>query len=335
MFLHFEDDFKRVKSASGQADLKPITLEDRDSADLLVRRRAVEDHFAQLGHTYRHGRLYRTFEHRVSRPALKLALKVAGVYSRGLENALTPTVSKVSLFFPQLPATLDGFQILHLSDFHIDGTPGLTERLIPLLERLSPDVCVMTGDYRFEDYGPCEAIYPLMRKVLSAIRARFGVFGILGNHDSSGMVSRLEELGMRMLVNEAVALGLGSGPLWLVGVDDPFDYGCHDLERALDSVPLGAFKVLLAHAPEIYEEAAQASVALYLAGHTHAGQIRIPGIGALQNASCPRSYAAGHWRHRGMQGYTSAGVGCSSLPVRFGCPPEIALIELKTDTGSR
>ncbi len=325
----------RAKSASEQAELKPVAVEDRSLTDLLSRRRTIEDHFAQLGHTYRHGRMYRTFEHRVSRPALKLALKVARIYSRGVENALTPAISNITLFFPRLPAALNGFQILHLSDFHIEGTPGLTERLVPLLEKLRPDVCVMTGDYRFEDHGPCEAVYPLMRKVLSAIRARFGVFGVLGNHDSSAMVSRLEELGMRMLVNEAVALGLGSNPLWLIGVDDPFDYGCHDLQRALDPVPANAFKVLLAHAPEIYEEAAQASVDLYLAGHTHAGQIRMPGIGALRlNAKCPRSYTAGHWRHRDMQGYTSAGVGCSSLPVRFGCPPEIALIELRSDSGS-
>ncbi|MBV8866481.1 MAG: metallophosphoesterase [Acidobacteriaceae bacterium] len=323
-----------VESVPEQTRSKSITVDDRAVSELLKRRRAVEDHFAQLGHTYRHGRVYRAFEHRVSRPALKLALQVAGIYSRGIENALTPVLNKVPLFFPGLPTAWEGFQILHLSDFHIDGTPALAETLVAVLESLRPDVCVLTGDYRFEDHGPSEAIYPLMRKVLSGIQSRFGVFGILGNHDSSGMVSRLEELGIQMLINEAAAIGPGSNPLWLIGVDDPFDYGCHDLERALDSVPSGGFKILLAHSPEIYREAEAAGIDLYLAGHTHAGQIRIPGIGALrQNASCPRAYAAGHWRHLHMQGYTSAGVGCSSLPVRFGCPPEIALIELKSDTG--
>ncbi len=325
-----------VESASKQAHSKQVAVEERPLAELLVRRSAIEEHFAQLGHTYRHGRLYRAFERRVSRPALRLALQLAGIYSRGVENALSPVVKSVPLFFPDLPPALDGFQILHLSDFHIDGTPGLAESLIPLLRGLRPDLCVLTGDYRFEDHGPCEAVYPLMREILSGIRSRLGVFGILGNHDSSGMVSRLEELDIRMLVNEAVALGSGSDHLWLIGVDDPFDYGCHDLERALDPVPPGSFKVLLAHAPEIYEQAADAGIDLYLTGHTHAGQIRFPGLGALrQNARCPRAYAAGHWRHRDMQGYTSAGVGCSSLPVRFGCPPEIALLELRSDTGRR
>ncbi len=321
-----------LESAPEQACSKAIAIEERPLAELLAHRSAIEEHFARLGHTYRHGRMYRAFEHRVSRPALKLGLQLAGIYSRGVENALSPVVNAVSLFFPDLPRALNGFQILHLSDFHIDGTPGLAESLIPLLRDLKPDVCVLTGDYRFEDHGSCEAVYPLMRRILSVIRSRFGVFGILGNHDSSGMISPLEELGIRMLVNESVAIGSGSDQLWLIGVDDPFDYGCHDLERALEEVPSGSFKVLLAHAPEIYEEAAQAGVDLYLTGHTHAGQIRLPGLGALrQNANCPRAYAAGHWRHRGMQGYTSAGVGCSSLPVRFGCPPEIVLLELRSE----
>ncbi len=325
-----------AKSASTHSRASSTVLEERPLDELLRRRRAVEQHFAQLGHTYRHGRLYRSFEHRVSRPALKLALQLAGIYSRGLENALNPSISRTSLTFQSLPPALDGFRILHLSDFHIDGTPGIAERLIPLLKGLRPDLCVLTGDYRFEDHGPCEAVYPLMRQILSGIQSRFGVFGILGNHDSSGMVSNLEELGVRMLLNEAVAIGSGPEAFWLIGVDDPFDYGCHDLERALGSVPPSSFKVLLAHSPEIYEPAEKAGIDLYLTGHTHAGQIRIPIIGALrQNASCPREYAGGQWRHRKMQGYTSAGLGCSSLPVRFGCPPEIALIELKSDVGGR
>ncbi len=291
----------------------------------------VEKEFARLGHTYRHGRLYRRFEHLVTRPALRAALKLSGMYARGQRNALSPVVRQVSLRFENLPAQLNGFQILHLSDFHIEGTPGLMPALVPLLEQLQPDVCVMTGDYRFEDHGPCERVYPLMQEIVSSIQARFGIFGILGNHDSSEMAFRMEDIGVRMLVNESVAIGESVAPLWLIGVDDPFDYQCHDLPKALARVPAGSFQVLLAHAPEIYEEAARAGIALYLSGHTHAGQIRIPGIGAIRhNAQCPGALVHGAWQYKGLQGYTSAGVGCSSLPVRFACPPEIVLIDLLT-----
>jgi hypothetical protein len=316
----------------GQAESK--LSDPRSLGDLLKRRIAVEEHFAQSGHTYRHGPLYRHFERLVARPLLKAGLQLTGLYPRGIKNALSPVLRKVTVRFEDLPPALAGFQILHLSDFHIDGTPGLTEALIPLLSDLEPDVCVMTGDYRFEDKGPCEQVYPLMRRIVSNVRTRFGIFGVLGNHDTAEVAVRLEQIGIRMLVNESV--GIADTPLWLTGVDDPFDYRCHDLAKALEPVPAGSFRVLLAHAPEIYDEAVQADIHLYLSGHTHAGQIRFPYFGALRhNARCPKALAHGLWRYKSLQGYTSAGVGCSSLPVRFGCPPEIALIELaSTDTDS-
>ena len=308
---------------------------DRKSGDarllweLLKRRIAVEEHFAQIGHTYRHGRLYRHFEHAVSRPVLRAGLKLMGLYRRGLKNALSPVIRHIAVQFDDLPPVLDGFQILHLSDFHVDGTPGLAEVLVPLLGSLEPDVCVLTGDYRFEDHGPCEEVYPLMQRIASSVRARFGIYGILGNHDSAEIAVRLERIGIRMLINESVPIG--ETPLWLIGVDDPFDYQCHDLVGALEGVPSDSFRVLLAHAPEIYDEAVQAGINLYLSGHTHAGQIRLPYLGAVRrNARCPGDLIQGLWRYRSIQGYTSAGVGCSSLPVRFNCKPEIVLIELQS-----
>ncbi len=305
--------------------------EQRSLPALLSRRVAVEREFARLGHTYRHGKFYRRFEHHVTRPALKFALKATGLYERGVRNAQSPVIREISLRFPSLPDKLDGFQILHLSDFHIEGVPGLVDALIPLLRSLRPDVCVLTGDFRFEDHGPCEPVFPLMQALLSSVRPRFGSFGILGNHDTAEIAVRMERIGVRMLINEAVPLGDSAAPLWLIGVDDPFDYQCHDLARAQSSVPPASFKVLLAHAPEIYDEAAGSGIDLYLSGHTHGGQIRLPVLGAIRrNARCPSAFAYGHWSYKGLQGYTSPGIGCSSLPVRFGCPPEVVLITLRS-----
>ena len=313
---------------------RTLTLAAREEsslADRLAPRIAIEQEFARLGHTYRHGRLHRAIENHFARPALKLALQCAGLYGRGVGNALRPVIRELCLWFPNLPSTFDGFRILQISDLHIDGTDGLAEALSCVLSTIESDVCVLTGDYRFEDRGPCDAVYPLMRMIVSSISAKHGIFGILGNHDPAEIAFFLEENGVRMLVNESAGIGCGEDkPLTLIGVDDPFDYRCDDLPGALAGVPENAFKVLLAHAPELYEPAAQSGIDLYLSGHTHAGQIRFPVIGSLHhNARCPRSYAFGHWMHRGMQGYTTAGAGCSSLPVRFNCPPEIALIELR------
>ncbi len=313
---------KNLTATPSRANREPLTK-------LLKRRTEVEKRFAKLGHTDRHGPFYRKFEHAVTRPLLKLGLKTMGIYSRGQENALTPVVRNIELHFANLPSAFEGFRILHLSDFHIDRNPRLAHVLAQTLNGLTADLCVLTGDYRFEDHGPCEPLYPLMREILSSISASYGTFGILGNHDTSEIALRLEQMGLSMLVNEAVVIEKDGQSLWLIGVDDPFDYQCHELGKARASIPPGSFEVLLAHAPEIYREAAQAGVSLYLSGHTHAGQIRIPGIGAVrQNATCPRAYTFGHWQHGDMQGYTSAGVGCSSLPVRFNCPPEIVVLEL-------
>jgi predicted MPP superfamily phosphohydrolase len=306
-----------------------MTQSDATLAERLKPRIAVEEHFARLGHTYRHGKAFRIFEHYLMRPALKIGLSAVGLYGRGRANALRPVLRHIALRYPHLPVAFNGFRVLHVSDFHIDGVDGLAEALAPLLAATSADLCVFTGDYRFEDRGPCPEVYPRMRTVIEAISAEHGILGILGNHDPAEMVWGLEALGVRMLVNEAFEIRRGADSLWVVGVDDPFDYRCHDLAAAVEAVPPNAFKLLLAHVPEIYQMAADRGIDLYLSGHTHAGQIRLPFVGAIKhNANCPKEFRYGLWKHGRMHGYTSAGVGCSSVPVRFNCPPEIVLFEL-------
>jgi len=265
----------------------------------------------------------------IARPILRSALQIMGLYPRGLRNALDPVVRHLLFEFENLPESFHGFRILHLADPHVDGVDGLAEIVTERAAALPADLCVMTGDYRFEMEGPCDAVYSRMATLLSGVRAHHGVLAILGNHDESYIAVKLESLGVRMLINEAVEITRGGDRLWMIGVDDPHHYGCDDLDGALVSVPPDAFKVLLAHSPEMFAEAAAAEIHLYLCGHTHAGQICLPGIGApLINADCPRAYTHGRWQYGTMQGYTSAGVGCSLLPVRYNCPPEIALITL-------
>jgi uncharacterized protein len=306
-------------------------IEEHRLAERLRRRVEIERRHAQLGHTRRHGRWKRLFERRIERTVLRYGLKAVGLYERGRQNALTVRTTRLPLEFPELPAAFDGFRILHVSDFHIDGVDGLAEALELAISELrpEPDLCVFTGDYRFEDLGDCQRVYPRMQTVVRGIRARHGIYGILGNHDAAEIAFRLEEFGVHMLVNESIRIERGNASIWLAGVDDRFEYECDDLPAALDGIPPEAFKILLSHSPELYNEAGAARISLYLTGHTHAGQIRLPGIGAMKhNARCPRRMAFGAWQHQGMQGYTSAGVGCSSIPIRFGCPPELALLEL-------
>jgi predicted MPP superfamily phosphohydrolase len=294
----------------------------------LARRRAAETAFRK-GRLKRAHRDSLVLRERVLSVTLRAALKLTGLYSRGMRNALEPVVREVRFELEGVPASFDGFRILHLADLHIDGMDGLTDVMAERVAGIDADLWVMTGDYRFATHGPCEEVYSRMWRILRSFRPHHGVFAILGNHDESEIAVELEGFGVRMLINEAVKITRDGEGLWVVGVDDPHHYGCDDLESALESVPPGAFKLLLAHSPEMFTEAAEAEVDLYLCGHTHAGQICLPRIGApLMNADCPRSYTSGRWRHGEMHGYTSAGVGCSLLPVRYNCPPEITVIEL-------
>jgi len=232
--------------------------------------------------------------------------------------------------FDSLPPAFCGFTILHLSDIHADGLTGLTESIAERLHDLQVDLCVLTGDYRYRLHGPCHEVYPNMEKILASVNARYGIVGVLGNHDAAEKVPELERLGVTMLVNQSLELSHGGDTIWLVGLDDPHYYGCDDLPGALRGVPEKTFKVLLVHTPELLAEAEASGVDLYLCGHTHGGQICLPFIGPLiSGANCPRRYVRGAWRYKRMQGYTSAGVGVSVVPVRFFCPPEIVLIELR------
>jgi hypothetical protein len=299
-------------------------------AERLKPRREVEHYFERSGRTFRKSRFRLWFNIQVKTRLLKLVFRAMGIYRRGVRNATALQVKRVELHMPNVPAAFRGFRILHLSDFHIDGVNGLAERLECLLKDLRPDLCVFTGDYRFEIMGPCADVYPRMQKVISSIRAKYGIMAILGNHDASEIAYRMEEMGVRMLINEAAEVRQGKDSIWIAGLDDDFDYRRADLPLALQSVPDESFVILLAHDPQLYRAAARRGIALYLCGHTHAGQIRLPFLGAAKkNARVARKFLQGKWQYQEMQGYTSWGAGCSTIPVRYNCPPEIAILELR------
>jgi predicted MPP superfamily phosphohydrolase len=308
-------------------------IEEQSLAERLKPRVAREKQFEALGRRIRNKSLLFRYEKVWIRPVLKLGLGMIGLYKRGLQNALRPVVRSMEVWSERLPPAFDGYKVLHVSDLHIDDMPLLTPKLQELLEGIKADVCLITGDYRFDDEGTCENIYPQVRKLVPYLTRPDGVYSILGNHDVSEIAFALNDMGIRMLVNDSIEIRRGNESISVVGIDDPFDYKTDDLPGSVANVPAQEFKVLLAHTPELYQQASDLGIDLYLCGHTHAGQIRFPIIGALRNnANCPTEYAYGPWRHGSMQAYTSAGVGCSSLPIRYNCPPEVTLIELRHGT---
>jgi len=267
--------------------------------------------------------------------AVGLALRLAGLYRRGQRNALAFVVRENPVALPDLPTAFDGLRILHLSDLHLDGYPGLGSHIARAVSGLRFDLCVLTGDFRFFDTGQYRHIAAELEALAPALHCRFGVYGVLGNHDFIEMAPLLETTGVRLLLNESVALTTAGEALWLVGLDDAHLYGLYDFERGLRGVPTNGVRILLVHSPELIPEAAMRGFSLYLAGHTHAGQMCLPGRRPLfLNARCPRHYTAGPWRFNRMAGYTSAGVGSSGVFARFFCPPEIVIHVLQRETSN-
>jgi len=261
---------------------------------------------------------------------IKTLLKTTGVWPLAVNNASRYQIIEHAVAIPHLPEAFDGFRILHLSDLHIEGMIDKGHALQATLSALQYDLCVMTGDYRFLTYGHYDKTLTLMESLVKRIKAPYGVTGILGNHDWLEMVPGLERSGIRMLLNEAQALEKGSETIWLLGLDDVHYYETGDLQKAVRLAPSEAVRILLVHSPEIIPEASAAGIDLYLCGHSHGGQICLPGgHPVITHCRCPRPYKAGPWQYQAMRGYTSRGVGTSLFPIRLFCYPEIIIHTLK------
>lgn len=259
---------------------------------------------------------------------IRAALTLVGLHQRGRRNVLDIQVRENEVWLNRLPTAFDGFTLLHLSDLHLDMSQEHRSRLIERVQGLSYDICVLTGDFRFRTFGP----YTPTLDALAALRPHLGerVYAVLGNHDTIRMVPGMEALGFRMLMNESVLLERDGETLALVGIDDAHYFRTHNYHKATTDVAPDGCAILLSHTPETYRHAAHADFSLMLCGHTHGGQICLPGgIPILTDSDAPRSTAQGAWQHHGMQGYTSVGCGASIVDVRFNCPPEVTLHRLR------
>lgn len=259
---------------------------------------------------------------------IRLILRGLGLYGRGLSNAAAIEIRHNEVILPTLPEAFDGFTLLQLSDLHLDMDSAYPAALIERLQQVDYDICVMTGDFRAKTYGDHDAAIAALAEVRPHLRGP--VYAILGNHDSIRMVPGIEALDIDLLLNESIALERDGARIHLAGIDDPHYYQVDNFDRASAAIPSEDVSILLSHSPETYRHAAHADFDLMLSGHTHGGQICLPGgIALMTNADCPRRFCRGAWRHHAMQGYTSTGSGASVVGVRYNCPPEITLHHLR------
>ncbi|WP_189442680.1 metallophosphoesterase [Salinicola rhizosphaerae] len=248
-----------------------------------------------------------------------------------------PPVVEVDVALETLPAGLDGFTIVQLSDLHIGPTikGGHLRRIIERTNALSPDLVAITGDLTD---GRVDELMPELES-LSRIEARHGTFCVTGNHEyyseAEAWVAAFRRLGLRVLVNEFALLEHDTDQLAVAGITDLtagyyVDRHRSDPTQAAEGMPQGIPRILLAHQPNSAPAAALSGFDLQLSGHTHGGQIWPWSLLARR----ANRFLAGLGREGRMWVYTSRGTGYWGPPMRLGAPSEITRIRLRQAEGA-
>jgi predicted MPP superfamily phosphohydrolase len=237
--------------------------------------------------------------------------------------------------------------LLHISDLHVERFGQREERLLQIVQEIAPDIIVLTGDYVNLSYVDDLVAHADTRRVLEALSsgegytAPGGVYAVLGSATVDRNSAPLfDGLSISLLRDESSIVDLGQGRrLALLGLDcshDP-ERDTERLKSVAAQAPTGALRVLLYHSPELITVAPQFDINLYLCGHTHGGQVRLPLFGAVVTSSkLGKRFEMGHYQVKDTHLYVSRGVGLEGLGaprVRFLCPPEITLCSLRGERG--
>lgn len=249
-------------------------------------------------------------------------------------------ISDIQIELQSLSPDFDNYRIVHISDFHLGTWLKVhpLKQVIEMVNHLEPDLIALTGD--FVNSNP-EKHAPVLINALSNLFAKDKIVAVLGNHDhwtDPDIVREvLRESNIIDLSNRVDAIQRNSSHLNLSGVDDHLA-GKDDLKSVIDQIPDGSTNILLAHEPDFADISSRSGkFDLQISGHTHGGQICLPLLGSLYLPRYGRKYSSGMYRVNGMVLYTNRGLGTSWLPIRYNCPPEIALLTLsapKIKTGS-
>lgn len=258
---------------------------------------------------------------------IRHSLRITGLYERAQRNARNIRLIHNPLPIRGLPRPFEGLRILQLSDLHTDLDARITAAIASRVREADYDLCVLTGDYRARTYGPYQGALEGLASIRRELKGP--IYAVLGNHDTIRLVPGMEAMGIRVLLNESVPIEQDGTLIHLAGIDDAHYYQVHNIHQAAADIAPDGISLLLSHTPEVYRQAAHAGFVAMLSGHTHGGQICLPGGYALTwDARCPRRLAAGAWTYGDMQGYTSVGSGSSVVNARLNCLPEITVHEL-------
>ena len=263
------------------------------------------------------------------RPLRTLALSLGQVARSAFAEPFMLTIERRAIFLRRLPKALDGLRIVQLSDLHLGPLTSSAQlrRAVETANSLDPDIIALTGDYISHERhyaAPCA-------EVVGRLRARHGVFAVLGNHDHWTDAALITDLfraeGIKVLINEGMRFDKDGAGFWLAGVNDTM-VGLEDLPLAMAGASDDEMKLLLAHNPIILRRAARAGVDLVLSGHTHGGQVALRSDRSASGRP-RRRLLKGLGRQGETQIYVTRGLGTVILPIRYGCPPEVSLLELR------
>lgn len=268
---------------------------------------------------------------------------VAALGTQGYSESYDLQLKKIEIPLARLPVAFDGFTIAQLSDFHYEEhfSAVPVRKSVELVNHLQPDLIVFTGDFvtvpmfmpeRHAHHHSANSAFPCAQ-VLSQMQAGMGKFAVLGNHDvyenRSLVISALHAHHIPVLQNGSIPIERGGARFWLAGIDDALE-GAPDLGATIEKIPNNEAIVLLAHEPDFADETALSRVDLQLSGHSHGGQVWIPGIGAPWLPSLARKYPRGLYKVGKLIVYTNIGIGTIRAPVRINCVPEVTLITLRS-----
>ncbi len=252
------------------------------------------------------------------------------------KHKLDPSVfdiNPIMLPLSRLDAAFDGYRIVHISDLHTDTWLGV-ERLaqvVNLVNAQEPNLIVITGDFiTYKDATLIERMAP----VLARLEAPDGVMAVLGNHDywsaPDEIQAMLETAGIEQMGNQVHTIQRGAAALHIVGLDDVHNKR-DELQNVMAKIPPHGAAILLVHVPDFADVAAVTGrFDLSLSGHSHGGQLILPGLGPLVLPPYGKKYYSGLYRVNGMYQYTTRGLGTSTFAVRLNCPPEISVHTLRS-----
>ncbi|WP_160720304.1 metallophosphoesterase [Bacillus sp. USDA818B3_A] len=269
-------------------------------------------------------------------------LAVLGLSSGGYfyANRIEPSlleINELEMKHSLIPKGFEGLRVIQFSDTHIGFQYNLAEfkRLVNKINDLKPDIILFTGDL-MDAPNKYTKINELV-SILKSLHAPLGKYCIFGNHDHGGYGSEIyrnimESTNFKVLLNMSVKIRKDGSTIYLIGIDDAM-LGNPDLPLALKNVPRSSFKILLSHAPDLAESAAQYPIQWQISGHSHGGQVKLPFLGALIMPPFAQKYPEGLYTIKGsypLNLYVNRGIGTTRLPFRFMAKPELTIYTLKS-----